>query len=456
MNVFISYRREDTGPYAGRLYDRLRERFGAEHVFIDIDSIPLGDDFVNAIADKIAVCDVMIVLIGRRWLDSRDPAGQRMVDRVDDFVRLEIATALSRCIRLVPVLIGETVMPSASELPDVISPLARRQALPISDFHFHQDVDRLIKAIAVTKLVHDQQLLKRHGRWRKWATVIIGAALVVTACVVLSFSHFLSPQLDHGGSGAELWIGVWAYNCDTKLGVVRGQLRIKSDKPPSVTGTYTDTAVRGELVGRIEGTHQELLSGTWKNQGGQEGKLIFKLNSDGASFLGNYSMSPNAEPSQEKNHWNGSRLSTETMQETPDGKVSTEDNKPNDVSLPPCKPHYQLHVELVEKTDLGERWMDVSSIPNRTFKRDDSRYGHLGSGELRGRIVASGCPANATGHGLSLHWILDDFPAIEMSAQPDRFGTAIVPYRDVIRRGTYRAELRLERNLVQEVTFRLE
>jgi hypothetical protein len=142
--IFISYRREDSGASAGRLHDRLREHFGRDNVFMDIDTIEPGLDFTEVIERTVASCDVLIALIGRQWLTSTDAAGQRRLDDPEDFVRREIATALRRDIRVIPVLIQDTAMPRAANLPDDLQPLTRRNALDLSDTHFHRDVDELI------------------------------------------------------------------------------------------------------------------------------------------------------------------------------------------------------------------------------------------------------------------------------------------------------------------------
>ena len=82
--VFISYRREDSAAYAGRLYDHLSARFGAERVFMDIDTIRPGDDFVQVISDKVAACDVLIVVNGKRWLTTPDSRGRRRLEDRND------------------------------------------------------------------------------------------------------------------------------------------------------------------------------------------------------------------------------------------------------------------------------------------------------------------------------------------------------------------------------------
>jgi hypothetical protein len=145
--VFINYRREDTAPYAGRLYDRLITHFGEDQVFIDIDHIRPGEDFVDAINAKVGACDVAIVLIGPQWLDVEDAFGERRLDQTEDFVRMEISAALERNIQTIPVLVGGARMPRRQELPEQIATLARKNAIELSETRFHSDVDRLIRAI---------------------------------------------------------------------------------------------------------------------------------------------------------------------------------------------------------------------------------------------------------------------------------------------------------------------
>ncbi len=124
--IFISYRRDDTGGYAGRLYDRLYEHFDSTRLFRDIDNIEPGLDFVEAIEQAVGSCDVLIALIGKRWLFISGDTRKRRIDDPEDFVRLEIATALKRKICVIPVLIEGASMPSQAELPDVLRRLARR------------------------------------------------------------------------------------------------------------------------------------------------------------------------------------------------------------------------------------------------------------------------------------------------------------------------------------------
>jgi hypothetical protein len=138
--VFISYRRNEAAAYAGRLYDRLTARFGRERVFIDMENVGRGEDFVEAITDAAESCAVMIALISRQW--ARATGGEQ--DEEEDYVRLEVAAALGRKIPLIPIMIQGASMPRAKELPDDLAPIARRNAFELRDARWERDVEDLI------------------------------------------------------------------------------------------------------------------------------------------------------------------------------------------------------------------------------------------------------------------------------------------------------------------------
>ena len=148
--IFISYRRDETAYPAGWLYDRLAQHFGAGQIFKDVDSIELGDDFVQVITRAVGSCDVLLALIGEQWLTITDAQGQRRLNDPDDFVRLEIEAALTRDVRIIPILIDGARMPNADELPAGLASLARRQALELSPSRFEYDTSRLLKILDMT------------------------------------------------------------------------------------------------------------------------------------------------------------------------------------------------------------------------------------------------------------------------------------------------------------------
>jgi tetratricopeptide (TPR) repeat protein len=148
--VFISYRREETAWQAGWLFDRLVDRFGRGQIFKDIDSIELGDDFVEVITAAVGSCDVLLALIGDRWLTIADGQGPARLEDPEDFVRLELEAALTRNVRVIPILVAGARMPRPDQLPPSLAKLARRQALELSPSRFESDTGRLLKVLERT------------------------------------------------------------------------------------------------------------------------------------------------------------------------------------------------------------------------------------------------------------------------------------------------------------------
>jgi hypothetical protein len=145
--IAISYRREDSQPVAGRLYDRLQARFGKQNVFMDFDSIPPGVDFREQIKQTIERSQLVVAVIGPRWLGEQSDSSRR-IDDPTDFVRLEIKYALEQGVPIIPLLIDNTLMPKPEKLPPDIEKLAFRNALPLdSGRDFHNHAERLINGI---------------------------------------------------------------------------------------------------------------------------------------------------------------------------------------------------------------------------------------------------------------------------------------------------------------------
>lgn len=147
-NIFISYRRDDAAAWAGRLHMALEKHFRRDQLFMDVDSIQAGLDFAKVIDAEVAKCDVMLVVIGKGWVDARDAGGRRRLDDPGDFVRLEVESALRRDIRVVPVLVDGASLPQAEELPEGMKGLVRRQAWPLSHARFGAESEGLIGEIS--------------------------------------------------------------------------------------------------------------------------------------------------------------------------------------------------------------------------------------------------------------------------------------------------------------------
>ena len=120
--IFISYRRADASGFAGRLFDYLSTRFGEENIFMDVEGLDLGVDFHKALDEAVGACDVLLALIGNQWLNIKNENGQRRLDDPKDFVRIEIAAALNRKIRVIPILVQGARMPKKKELPKKLAP----------------------------------------------------------------------------------------------------------------------------------------------------------------------------------------------------------------------------------------------------------------------------------------------------------------------------------------------
>jgi len=163
--IFVSYRRDDSTGHAGRLADRLVEHFGRNRIFVDIDTIEPGEDFVTVIENAVGSCEILIAVIGQKWLSG---TGSGQLDNPNNFVRLEIATALRRNIRVIPVLVQRASMPKAQDLPEDLINLTRRNAIELSDLRWQSDVDQLISVMerVLGKQAKAQQLVTEDTKLR--------------------------------------------------------------------------------------------------------------------------------------------------------------------------------------------------------------------------------------------------------------------------------------------------
>lgn len=215
----MSYRREDTAYPAGWLYERLVAHLGRDQVFKDVDSIELGDKFPEVIANAVGSCDVLLALIGNRWLTAKDEDGKRRIDKPDDFVRLEIEAALQRDVRVIPILVEGARMPHADALPTSLGGVVQRQALELSPSRFDADATRLLRVLDKTlgetqapaeagRQVRQENPIERQsirspasrasfaGPSRRWVVSIIAVAAIVVASALI-------VRQGQGGTGAE-------------------------------------------------------------------------------------------------------------------------------------------------------------------------------------------------------------------------------------------------------------
>jgi hypothetical protein len=182
--VFISYRRDDANSIVGRIYDHLVKSLGEDHVFKDMENIPLSADFLRTLKEAVEKCDILLAVIGRGWLDCTDEAKRRRLDLESDVVRIEIRTALQRGIPVIPLLVDGAGMPPEGALPQELKDLSSCQGMPIRyDPDFRVDMDRLFRGMQ--KAVD----ARRHKR-RSWVplavTSLITLMIGLTAGGVLS------------------------------------------------------------------------------------------------------------------------------------------------------------------------------------------------------------------------------------------------------------------------------
>ena len=189
--IFISYRREDSQYQADRLHQALRKHVAnpKQNIFIDVDNIPVGVDFVDHLDAQVAQCDVLLAVIGPTWLNAgAGLLGGRRLDDPKDFVRLEIASALKRGIPVAPILLDGVAMPREDQLPPDLKPLARRNAVEVRRASFDADTERMIRGLDLKRVdARTARSPKSPG----------GAALVVPVLALL--------VLALGGGGAWLW-----------------------------------------------------------------------------------------------------------------------------------------------------------------------------------------------------------------------------------------------------------
>ena len=189
--IFISYRRSDASGHAGRLYDYLRDYFGSDRIFFDVDTIQAGTNFEQRITTELDNSDAALVLIGNQWLDITDKEGNRRLDNPQDYVRFEVETALSKNIPVIPILLQGVQMPSANMLPESLHDVSRRNAIRLNDDHWKSDCNLLVgvlkNALNVSRSLKERKI-------RRYRLIVFTLSALVTLMAVLSQSFFLDTS----------------------------------------------------------------------------------------------------------------------------------------------------------------------------------------------------------------------------------------------------------------------
>lgn len=145
--MFISYRRQDSGPSARYIAAECAHRFGGKSIFIDTDSIRMGDHWGDKINDALRDASILIAIIGPNWLRAHDEHGRRRIDNESDWVRNEVLHGLSSSAQVIPVLVQGARPMEKESLPDALVGLARIQNYEISDAHCKRDMQVLFKVL---------------------------------------------------------------------------------------------------------------------------------------------------------------------------------------------------------------------------------------------------------------------------------------------------------------------
>jgi TIR domain len=176
--IFISYRRDDSAANALGIGQYLEHEFGSKNVFIDVD-MRAGTNFPSVLEQRLAECKVMLVLIGPNWLNAKDGLGRRRLDAPDDWVRLEIASALKHQITIIPVRINGTDLPLRSALPEDIQGLLNYQAVSVTHTGFRTEM---------AGLVRDIRAISDPSSRRKYVALTVGALALLLAVLFLRYS----------------------------------------------------------------------------------------------------------------------------------------------------------------------------------------------------------------------------------------------------------------------------
>ena len=234
--IFLCYRRDDSAGDSGRLHDRLALEFGDKNIFMDVDSMRLGQDFVNRLTAEVQSCDALLAVIGPNWLDARDEEGNRRLDNPDDFVRIEIGAALQRDIPVIPILLNGTKIPRADKLPPELQKLARRSALDVRHGSFRSDTDRLIADLKQSPSTEPHST-QRPSAARPHSPVLTTRELFTNPKIQESFRDLPSTEPSQGTNPKleEL----------ARLATDREQSA--STKSPSNQGTNPPLSVQGDI-----------------------------------------------------------------------------------------------------------------------------------------------------------------------------------------------------------------
>ena len=216
--VFISYRREDTGPAAGRVYDRLSRILSKSNVFFDVSTIGGGENFETTIVAAIARSDAALIFIGEKWLQPVQPTGKARVWEANDYVRAELRAALARPILVLPVVVGGAEMPKPEQLPEDVKAITTKNALPLRHESFDDDTEHVLATLFGVS-AKERPWEDKGTIWSKIAYGIGGAIAASILMLIAALAHYwiLARPLSDSITGpvttliliAVLMCGIW-------------------------------------------------------------------------------------------------------------------------------------------------------------------------------------------------------------------------------------------------------
>ena len=191
--IFVSYRRGGVRARTYRMADELKRKFGDENVFLDIESLEPGVPFADVIREAIQSSDVVLIMIGPKWVNMKLEDGVRRLEKETDHLRIEVEAALASRAKVIPVLVDGATMPDKAALPDSISRLADLNACSLADSHWAYDVSKLVKTIGGDRPVPQEEKLNTQG--------LIAAGLLIAVPLGLA----------DGDNDVDTWVGAAAF-----------------------------------------------------------------------------------------------------------------------------------------------------------------------------------------------------------------------------------------------------
>jgi TolA-binding protein len=239
--IFISYRRSDSADATGRIYDRLIRHFSRSQIFKDVDNIPAATNYKAVIMDSMRASNILLLIIGRDWVSSKDEKGNTRLLLPEDPIRFEIEHAISQGLTIFPVLVENAKMPDKDDLPESIQSISFQNAVPVRpDPDFDNDIKKLVEALE--EIQSGKSVLKLH-RFRKYPKYIVGAAVVLAASFFI-FKNYVTPS---GQSEKHLLEGVVLINQRPADSILVSILEIQNELITDKFGSYRDTVSAGKV-----------------------------------------------------------------------------------------------------------------------------------------------------------------------------------------------------------------